>query len=118
MEKLKIKIEEISISDAKGKITGNNSITSSGKNYTMVYNANTKKYDIYNLEEVLTSPESITTENDKINSDYELVEFYNTSHTTKQEKSLSGIIIFTLSIVSIFGALYLLINRKRLRGVS
>ncbi len=118
MEKLKIKIEKISISDAKGKITGNNSITSSGKNYTMVYNANTKKYDIYNLEEVLTSPESITTENDKINSDYELVEFYNTSHTTKQEKSLSGIIIFTLSIVSIFGALYLLINRKRLRGVS
>ncbi len=115
---LKDKIEKISVSDAEGKISGNNATQSSNKTYTMVYNSNTKKYDIYNLEEVLNSNDVVQSENEKIYKNYELVEFYNAVNKQKKEKSLSGIIMFTLSILAIFSALYLLIRRKQLRGES
>lgn len=118
MKTLKDKIEKISVSDAEGKISGNNATQSSNKAYTMVYNSNTKKYDIYNLEEVLNSNDVVQSENEKIYKNYELVEFYNAVNKPKKEKSLSGIIMFALSILAIFSALYLLIRRKQLRGES
>lgn len=115
VEKMKEKLILHSIEDAKNIIYETNSTTDNNKNYTVLYNPVVKKYDIYETKKLLSNDIEVSSENDEIYKDYELVQFYNNFNKTKENKSLSGILIFTLTIVSILTSLYLLINRKRMR---
>lgn len=116
MKLLKDKIKEISIEEANNKINDDNSSSPiKDSEYVSVYNDVTQKYDIYKVETLLNSTE-LQSENEKINRDYELVQFYETLNKEEKNRSLSGIIIFTLSIISILATLYVLVRRKRLRG--
>lgn len=115
IEKMKEKLTINSVEDAKNIIYETNGTTNNNKNYTVIYNPIVKKYNIYETTELLTNDLEITSENDEIYKDYELVQFYNNSNKTKENKSVSGILVFALTIISILTALYLLINRKRIR---
>ena len=119
IEILKKKIEEISPEEASQKISNDNSsVTSGKKKYISVYNTVTSDYDIYSVDDLLTSQE-LESENNKIYKDYELVRFYRNSTGRNQKFSLNGIITFGLSILAILSTLYLLVNRKRkARGVA
>jgi len=116
MNLLKEKLSEVSIEEANDKLSGNNSSEPvEEKEYVSVYNDVTKKYDLYEVENLLNSLE-IQSENDEISRDYELVQFYETINKKEKQKSVSGIIVFTLSIVAILATLYILIRRKKVRG--
>lgn len=113
VEILKQKIEEISPEEASQKIYNNNSQESQGnKKYVSVYNSVTSNYDIYSIDDLLKN-EELESENNKIYKDYELVRFYRNTAKKTSKFSLNGIIIFSLSILSILASLYLLINRKK-----
>lgn len=103
------------IEEAKNMIYQTNENISKKQDYIIVYNSTKEKYDIYTKDELLSNNEDIITENDKIYKDYELVKFYNNSNKKQKNNSLNGILVFTLTILSILAALYLLINRKRMR---
>lgn len=112
---LKGKISDISIDEANNKINNNNSsVPETKSDYISVYNDVTQKYDIYKTENILNSIE-LDPETEKINRDYELVQFYETLNVKEKRKSLSGIVIFTLSIIAILFALYKLIRRRKAR---
>lgn len=112
---LKGKLSDISITDANNKLNNNNSpIPEKKSDYISVYNDVTGKYDIYKTENILNSVE-LDPETEKINRDYELIQFYETLNDKEKHKSLSGIIIFTISIVAILLTLYKLIRRRKVR---
>ena len=113
---LKGKLSEISITDANNKLNNNNSSVPEDKSdYISVYNAITGKYDIYKTENILNSVE-LDPETEKLNRDYELIQFYETLNVKEKHKSLSGIIIFTLSIAAILLTLYKLMKRRKERA--
>jgi len=113
IEILKSKIEDTSVDEAIGKIEGNNSSVSKKDNYVTVYNNVTKEYEVYSVENLLNEEEKIESETNKINKNYELVQFYSDSNKKENKLSISGIIVFTVSIISIVGALFLLIRHRK-----
>lgn len=113
---LKGKLSDISINEATNQLNNNNSsIPENKSDYISVYNDITQKYDIYKTENLLNSIE-LDPETEKINRNYELIQFYETLNAKEKRKSLSGMIVFTLSIIAILLALYKLIRRRKVRS--
>ena len=105
-----------SVDDALGKITNNNSSLGEKKNYLTAYNPVTQNYDIYNTAQVFDESSELESENDKIYKNYELVQFYKNYGKKENKNSISGIIVFGISILAIITTLYILIKRKAKLG--
>ena len=115
---LKEKIEETSVEEANGIVEHNNVAVEVDKNYVTSYNSDTKKYDIYDVEELLNDEPEIESENEKIEKNYELVKFYSKKPNGEKDSSLSGVIIFTFTIVAIIWSLFILVRKRKAREVA
>ena len=115
---LKNKVIDISIDEAKDKIyNSNNSLNKSNK-YMTVYNDITHNYDLYNISNVLDETKDLESETNKIYKDYELVKFYENFGVKKKKNSISGIILFSVSITLILISLVLLLKHKANKKVG
>lgn len=113
IELLKSKIIDISLEDAENKIYNNdNSISVNNDNYITVYNDMTQNYDLYKVSSLLNNDIEVDSETEKLYKNYELVHFYKTLGNNKKKISVSGIILFAISIFSVLVALILLIRNK------
>ncbi len=112
MDILKGKITEISLEQAKDKLYGSNNATGKEEQYISVYNELTKNYDLYKVSSLLDNSSEVQSETEKLYQNYELVKFYTNFGNGKKQLSLSGILLFAISIVSVLVALCLLIKHK------
>lgn len=115
IETLKNKIADVSLEEANDKIYSTNNALNNSDNYITVYNDLTQSYDVYKISSILNNSIEIESETDKMYNNYELVKFYKTMGKIKTKESLSGIIIFAISIISIFVALVLLVRHRKLK---
>lgn len=117
IELLKSKIYDVSIDEANDKINNTNSALKDNDNYITVYNEVTENYDVYKISSLLDNSIEIESETDKLYNDYELIQFYKTLGNNKKKSSVSGIILFAISIIAVLSTLILLIrNRKNKKG--
>ena len=118
IKKMEEKLKLTSVEDATNQLSQNNSTINKNTKYITMYNSKTQNYDIYNVETILSLDNDVESENNKIYKDYELVQFYKNYNKEKNNKSLNGLLIFTLTVMSILATLYLLIRHKRIRRLS
>ena len=114
IELLKNKIAKVSIEKANDKIYSTNEAAKTKDNYITVYNDVTQNYDVYKISTILNDSMELESETNKIYSNYELVKFYKTLGKNKIRNSLSGIVIFSISIIAILISLILLIKHRRI----
>ena len=112
IELLKNKIIDISVDEAKDKIYNTNNSTNTDDNYVSVYNEIAQNYELYKVSNLLDESSELKTETNKIYQNYELVHFYKTLGEGKKKNSVSGIVMFSVSIILIIISLVLLIKHK------
>lgn len=111
-EKIKTKLIDIPLDEAKDKIYNSNNFTGTKDKYIGVYNELTKNYDVYKISTLMNDSLEIESETQKIYKDYQLNKFYKNLAKGNTKNSVSGIILFVISIISVFITLGLLIKHK------
>jgi hypothetical protein len=101
------------INDNDNKITTNNKYDSKEKSYVTTYDAETQKYVVYDEDELLsTASIKVSTENEKIDNNPELVSYYNNISVSKKSLENIGILVISIIVLTICSSLIIMYKKN------